>query len=525
MKKLISAVTSLCVAATMVSAVAPISSGAAETKGFAIKTLDGASTTIDCSSGDVKLPLAIYLTESEADTSSVAVAASFVSGPEVGKVKIAETDVYDFASDFYSEAKTFEKADGTTFDTTYVPAWCGSFSRKGAYTGAGGSYNALTAKDKMAAYGCDYAYVAGGWTNVSGTYTYTGATSDAYPFLVFTVTFPQGIAAGDYTIDFVNVGADSEHPENKATMIEVGNTKFTKDNGNLTVDSLTITVAGDAPTSSSTQTTATTTKPDNTTTTTSVDTSDADIVVDLGNYTVPSGGGDVEMNVTMDPKGNYLTSVSAFMTAPDGIVWDGMEDKSPAFGSAITINDNQMKFNFATLNGSAAKTCDAGAEIATIYWIVPETTADGTYQIGCDKFEIMNGTDVYKVAVINGTITVGEGGETSSTTTSATTTSSTTTTTTTTSTTTTSSTTTTEKQPGTPDYGDANCDGVVNVADVVVLNKWRNDNTSYDLTAQGKLNADCFAPKGGDEITDEDSLAILQSIVHLVTLPATALAE
>jgi hypothetical protein len=210
------------------------------------------------------------------------------------------------------------------------------------------------------------------------------------------------------------------------------------------------------------------------------------------------------------------------MSAPDGIEWDGMEKKSPAFSSAITVNDAQMKFNFATLNGSAAKTCESGAVIATIYWVVPDTTADGEYKIGYDKFEVMNGTDVYNVAVINGTITVGDGGETSETTTSATTTS---TATTTSSTTTTTATTTTEKQPGTPDYGDANCDGVVNVADVVVLNKWRNDNTSYNLTAQGKLNADCFAPKGGDEITDEDSLAILQSIVHLVTLPATALAE
>ena len=57
------------------------------------------------------------------------------------------------------------------------------------------------------------------------------------------------------------------------------------------------------------------------------------------------------------------------------------------------------------------------------------------------------------------------------------------------------------------------------VADVVLLNKWLADNKSYNLTAQGALNADCFNPKAGKDITSADSDAIIKSIVHLVTLP------
>ncbi len=79
----------------------------------------------------------------------------------------------------------------------------------------------------------------------------------------------------------------------------------------------------------------------------------------------------------------------------------------------------------------------------------------------------------------------------------------------------------TDEPTGTPLYGDSNCDGKVNIADVVVLNKWLNDNDAYNLTAQGKLNADCSDPKDGTEITLDDSDAIIKSIVHLVTLPVT----
>ena len=76
MKKLISAVTSLCMAATMVSAVVPATVGAADaTKGVSIKTYnpdkpgisDGSSTVTvtkdQLANGDYTFPAAVYLTE------------------------------------------------------------------------------------------------------------------------------------------------------------------------------------------------------------------------------------------------------------------------------------------------------------------------------------------------------------------------------------------------------------------------------------------------------------------------------
>ena len=82
-------------------------------------------------------------------------------------------------------------------------------------------------------------------------------------------------------------------------------------------------------------------------------------------------------------------------------------------------------------------------------------------------------------------------------------------------------TTTTTAPVGDVLYGDTNCDGKVNIADVVVLNKWLNDNSAYDLKAQGKINADCCDAKAGTP-DENDSKAIIQSLVHLVNLPCKA---
>jgi hypothetical protein len=71
-------------------------------------------------------------------------------------------------------------------------------------------------------------------------------------------------------------------------------------------------------------------------------------------------------------------------------------------------------------------------------------------------------------------------------------------------------------------YGDANDNKVVNIADVVVLNKWLNNADDYNMTAQGKVNADCCDPKAGAEINASDSDAIIRSIVHRITLPTTS---
>ena len=54
--------------------------------------------------------------------------------------------------------------------------------------------------------------------------------------------------------------------------------------------------------------------------------------------------------------------------------------------------------------------------------------------------------------------------------------------------------------------GDANLDGITTVADAVAILQYIGNKDKYDLSAQAKLNADCFDP--GDGITPSDALAI-----------------
>ena len=135
---------------------------------------------------------------------------------------------------------------------------------------------------------------------------------------------------------------------------------------------------------------------------------------------------------------------------------------------------------------------------------------DGVYKIGFDRFHVVEqphekfGPIVeFDATVVPGKLIVGDP---------------------TTGTTTTTApkdpittTTTAPTTPVTAVYGDTNCDGKVNIADVVVLNKWLNDNSSYNLTAQGKINADCCDAKAGTP-DENDSKAIIQSLVSLVTI-------
>ena len=86
MKKLVSAVTSLCMAATMIGSVVPAVTSAADAKkGFSIKAYadsdskyasEGSKVTVskeDIAAGDVTVPCAIYLSENTPDTEAFSV--------------------------------------------------------------------------------------------------------------------------------------------------------------------------------------------------------------------------------------------------------------------------------------------------------------------------------------------------------------------------------------------------------------------------------------------------------------------
>ncbi|MBO5571607.1 MAG: glycoside hydrolase [Ruminococcus sp.] len=98
------------------------------------------------------------------------------------------------------------------------------------------------------------------------------------------------------------------------------------------------------------------------------------------------------------------------------------------------------------------------------------------------------------------------------------------TTTTTANTTTTSAATTTttvsSETPANVTYGDANCDGTVDVSDAVLIMQTLSNPSKYKLTEQGKANADCAG--NGDGVTNADALAIQKFKLKLIDkLPET----
>lgn len=108
--------------------------------------------------------------------------------------------------------------------------------------------------------------------------------------------------------------------------------------------------------------------------------------------------------------------------------------------------------------------------------------------------------------------------ETTTTTTTTETTTTTTETTTTTAETTTTTTTTTAETSETKKFsvmiGDVNCDEKVDVSDAVLLARFIAEDAEANITAQGKINAEC---DGNEGLTGDDAIAILKYIAKLIS--------
>jgi hypothetical protein len=196
------------------------------------------------------------------------------------------------------------------------------------------------------------------------------------------------------------------------------------------------------------------------------------------------------------PSGAKVKKVEVTISSNSDIgKWEG------AFGSSTSVAPDYWTMTDNMSQSISGKT-------GTITWNVDSDTAAiiqtqyggelkfGTWWINSGEFTV----DSVKVTV--------DGGTTTTTTTKATTTTtSTTTTRTTTTTTTTTKATTTTTQGGDGNYlaGDANCNGVVNMADAVAIMKSQADPDNFALSTQGRKNADVV---GNDGVTNEDALAI-----------------
>lgn len=63
-------------------------------------------------------------------------------------------------------------------------------------------------------------------------------------------------------------------------------------------------------------------------------------------------------------------------------------------------------------------------------------------------------------------------------------------------------------------YGDANCDGKVNISDAVLIMQTISNPSMYKLTEQGSANADCSGKNDG--VTNSDALAIQKFMLRLI---------
>ena len=264
------------------------------------------------------------------------------------------------------------------------------------------------------------------------------------------------------------------------------------DNKNFTVDSITVYTNG----SSSGQTTTSTTKyvqPTTTTTTTQKP------VSGNGKYTY-SPNQKVVFDDSADdkmigwkwsefdiPSNEKVTKVEVKLSANGNLgTWTG------AFGSSTTVAAD----DYWTMSEEMKQAFNGNS--GTITWNVPAATANiiqynyggelkfGTWWIDNKNFTVES-------------ITVYTNGSSSGQTTTTTSTTKTTTTTTTT------STTTPPTKPTVTMYGDANCDGKVDISDAVLIMQYLANPYKYTLTAAGFANSDVV---DGNGITATDALAL-----------------
>lgn len=559
MKKFVSTLTSLCMSVSLTAGtLAAFSASAADISNVPVqKTLkllaDGKSNyTIsaeDIAKGDVQIEVGVYLDETEANTGTITAKMGLSEGPDMNAVSITDMgDIYKNTVDAFDYTFKGGANDGITIKSTKRLAFYGTYKKATKKVANVGSILASNVFDDGSA---NFIYSAG-----ADTPKWLGAKSDEFPVNVFTVTVKKGAAAGDYKVDFVNKAEDAGNgAQRNATQLGFWDVSIKNplDNllvGGLGLEGLTITVEGDKET---TTTTTTTDKPATATTVTTVSdkpittvTTDGSVDplpeglvwkvddVKLTREELVANDGLVVVPVRVAQVSDQMIAGAAFtFKLADELTWEGEEidPTNEAYDNCVnTLNKTEPKVNFSCPQpnpdggrdiGFVCK--DEGAVIINLVVSLPTDVADGKYDIdmifdGVDRAVADNSNTTAKVSLVGGSVTIGDVVEPSSSTTATTATtpapsSSSTTATTTKETPATSGTT------GTVLYGDSNVDGKVNIADVVCLNQYLVDNAKYDLSAQGKINAEVNLD---GKLTAADSTSIIKSLVKLVTLPDKA---
>ncbi len=570
MKKLISAASALAMAASMVGAAVPFATGAADSsKGIELRPYlnkDGsaASTTIsaeDIAAGDVTIPVGVFLVEDTNDSQGITANWTITSKDgDASNVKFAG---YVPNEDYFTEAQTVT-AGGKEYKVSKFVNFSGTISASKVGTlfapSGTGMYNVA---DKYDSLNLKNSWGSVVWTKPAKTnYEWTGEKSDSFPMYVFEVTFPKGTKAGTYSINFLDDAPDAKYPTQFSTMIE-GTTKFATEYNNLNLKGIDIKIGGDASTPETTTaptpavTTTATSTIIQTVTTTKAPNNDSNLEVNANfvikgkEYTIEPGHALSEQKDEndFDMAGEFIvessggakcaTFVAELADVPAGFTVDMVDtfcyaiEGTPSYNKVSSINWNASVFD----KNSDPQSVMDGNPICQFEIVVDKSVKPGKYEINLKRFQVIENagevgsTKVEYLATVT-PIIVNVPGETKP---AETTTAPVVTTTKAPATTTAPVVTTTAQAPATTTApvvtttqapvgdrlpGDANVNGVVDIADVVVVNRFLAN--TMELSEQGKANADCCDTKLGADINAKDSDAIIKSIVHLVTLDCTS---
>ena len=437
MKKFISAASAMAMVASLVGSAIPFTTVAAEAsktlelRAFVDKDNKAVSTTIsaaDIAAGDVTIPVGVYFVEKVNDTKSIR--ASFGISTKDGDcsgVTFGGSDnvAYIPGYKYFNENRTVS-VGGTDYSTNNIVAFAGSLSstRNGDKFISTGTYTCSLDK-KQDSQNWKNAWGSLVWAQpVQGGYTWTGEASDDFPGFVFDCTFPKGTPAGTYTIEFVNMVPDEKYPNVWSTMLESDEPglRYTVDAGNLVCKNLTITIEGDSPatttkTTTKTTTTKTTTKtPSTSTTTVGGGDTQSDFIV-KGSELKYVKGGENYMDFYVESNG-HKGAMLAFELSdlPAGVTAEVDETSCLAFDHEPLWSLMNKTWSCQTMDPTTKDPLAFNDDNYVVSLIInADNAADGTYQIGFDRFHVVEqphekfGPIVeFDAKVIPGTLIVGD---------------------------------------------------------------------------------------------------------------------
>ena len=429
MKKLISAVTSLCMAASMVCTVVPATVGAADaSKGLSIKTYDiqnpdaasgKSEITIskkDIPAGGYTIPSAVYYSE-DTDNSTGSLLASITTDS-----KDIQFKMYDPSKDAYtSENKSYKLGDVEFTTNKYISFGGYCKSARDGYKAAG-LYQMACESSQTAAKTDNY-FIGCSWMNNGKDYKWAGAKSDSYPLYAFDTIIPQNIAAGTYKVMFCDYNTDATGKnDNPCPMVESAGTRYTKKEGNLKLSELTIKVTDgntDATTTTKPAVTTTTTTiktPNPTTTTTVKPVGDADITFEFVDFKTGKSSGTykpgdtIEVDVNIKAGGKPVSATDVQFKA-NGLEVTEIGESAGAFdGVSVNSNLKELRASYPSLNGDTPMVPEDGKSAFMLTVKVPADAKDGTYTLDFDsqcKIFKDNTSFNYKTASTPLTVTVG----------------------------------------------------------------------------------------------------------------------